>query len=54
MAPARGRWSCRETAAHLMDDFTYYALQLAGARPPGNHYLQLAELPPTPRTGRRC
>ena len=34
-----------------MDDFTYYALQLAGARPPGNHYLQLAELPPTTENG---
>src|SRR5687767_9156139 len=36
-------WSCRETVAHLMDDFTYYALQLAGATPPADHYLELTE-----------
>jgi hypothetical protein len=42
--PAHGLdWTCRETVAHLMDDFTAYALQLAGATPPVSHYVELEE-----------
>jgi Mycothiol maleylpyruvate isomerase N-terminal domain len=36
-------WTCRETIAHLMDDFTAYALQLSGATPPTRDYLPLVE-----------
>jgi hypothetical protein len=36
-------WTCRETVAHLMDDFTAYALQLAGATPPTDDYLRVVE-----------
>jgi uncharacterized protein (TIGR03083 family) len=36
-------WSCRETFAHLMDDFTAYALQLSGATPPTHSYLRIVE-----------
>jgi hypothetical protein len=36
-------WTCRETIAHLMDDFTAYALQLSGATPPTSDYVPLVE-----------
>lgn len=36
-------WTCRETVAHLMDDFTAYALQLSGSTPPTSDYLPLVE-----------
>jgi hypothetical protein len=36
-------WTCRETIAHLMDDFTAYALQLSGATPPSHDYVRLVE-----------
>jgi uncharacterized protein (TIGR03083 family) len=36
-------WTCRETIAHLMDDFTAYALQLSGVSPPQTHYVDLEE-----------
>lgn len=36
-------WTCRETVAHLMDDFTAYALQLSGVTPPTASYLELEE-----------
>jgi hypothetical protein len=36
-------WTCRETVAHLMDDFTAYALQLAGETPPQTRYVDLDE-----------
>ncbi|MFC7404821.1 maleylpyruvate isomerase N-terminal domain-containing protein [Georgenia alba] len=39
-------WDCRDTAAHLLDDFGAYALQLSGARPPREDYLRLLEGPP--------
>ncbi len=43
-APALGLdWTCRETAAHVLDDFAGYALQLSGAHPHGTSYLPLEE-----------
>jgi uncharacterized protein (TIGR03083 family) len=36
-------WTCRETFAHVMDDFTAYALQLAGEAPPQTRYVDLEE-----------
>jgi catechol 2,3-dioxygenase-like lactoylglutathione lyase family enzyme len=39
-------WTCRETVAHVMDDFVYYAMQLAGRHPPQADYVVLDELPP--------
>jgi uncharacterized protein (TIGR03083 family) len=39
-------WTCRETVAHLMDDFVYYAMQLSGQHPPQDRYVELDELPP--------
>ncbi|GAA4421269.1 hypothetical protein GCM10023169_13960 [Georgenia halophila] len=45
--PANGlEWDCRDTAAHLLDDFGGYALQLSGSRPPAEGYLRLDEGPP--------
>ncbi|UFU08247.1 maleylpyruvate isomerase N-terminal domain-containing protein [Ruania halotolerans] len=45
--PAHGLdWDCRDTAAHLLDDFGAYALQLSGSTPPMNEYLRLDEGPP--------
>jgi uncharacterized protein (TIGR03083 family) len=42
--PAHGLdWTCRETIAHLMDDFTAYALQLSGEAPPQSAYVDLEE-----------
>jgi hypothetical protein len=39
-------WTCRDTVAHLMDDFGFYALQLAGTRPPQTSYVPLLEPAP--------
>jgi uncharacterized protein (TIGR03083 family) len=36
-------WTCRETIAHLMDDFAAYAMQLSGATPPQDRYVDLEE-----------
>ena len=36
-------WDCRDTAAHLLDDFGYYAMNLSGRRPPQDRYLELLE-----------
>lgn len=45
--PASGLdWTCRETAAHLMDDFGAYALQLSGSTPPQTGYARFREPPP--------
>lgn len=42
--PAAGlAWSCRETAAHILDDLGGYAMQLSGERGHGNQYTPLAE-----------
>jgi hypothetical protein len=39
-------WSCRDTAAHLMDDFGFYAMQLSGRNPPQESYVVLQDPPP--------
>jgi len=39
-------WNCRDTAAHLMDDFGLYAMQLAGRNPPQDDYVVLQDPPP--------
>jgi Mycothiol maleylpyruvate isomerase N-terminal domain len=39
----RLEWDCRDTAAHILDDFGYYAMNLAGRRPPQDHYIDLLE-----------
>jgi hypothetical protein len=39
-------WDCRETAAHLMDDFAFYAMQLSGRQPPQDDYVALVDPPP--------
>ena len=39
-------WSCRETVAHVMDDFAFYALQLSGRNPPRDGYVALLDPPP--------
>ncbi len=39
-------WTCRDTVAHLMDDFGFYAMQLAGTRPPQTDYVPLLEPQP--------
>lgn len=39
-------WDCRETAAHMMDDFAFYALQLSGRKPPQKDYVVLLDPPP--------
>ncbi len=38
-------WTCRETAAHLLDDQLGYALQVSGAHGTGEGYAPLAEAP---------
>ncbi len=46
-APAQGLdWSCRETAAHLVDGLARYALQLAGESPPQSGYVGFRTPPP--------
>lgn len=43
-APAFGLdWTCRETAAHVLDDLTGYALQLSGAHAHATPYVPLVE-----------
>lgn len=37
-------WTCRETAAHVLDDLGGYAMQLSGERGHGAKYTPLAEL----------
>ncbi|MEE1619861.1 DinB family protein [Zafaria sp. Z1313] len=45
--PADGLdWSCRETMAHLADTLGFYALQLAGERPPQAGYVALQDPAP--------
>jgi hypothetical protein len=39
-------WTCRDTVGHLLDDFGFYAMQLSGARPPQQSYIELLEPPP--------
>ncbi|WP_434615078.1 DinB family protein [Arthrobacter sp. A5] len=39
-------WSCRETAAHILDDFGFYAMQLSGTKPPQESYIELQDPPP--------
>lgn len=39
-------WDCRDTAAHLCDDFGMYALNLAGSNPPPDDYVQILEPAP--------
>lgn len=42
--PAAGLdWTCRETAAHVLDDLAGYALQLSGAHPHATAYLPLVD-----------
>ena len=41
-------WSCRETAAHILDDLGGYAMQLSGERGHGDSYTPLVE-PMQPR-----
>ncbi|BCJ38517.1 hypothetical protein Athai_60200 [Actinocatenispora thailandica] len=36
-------WSCRETAAHILDDLGGYAMQLSGERGHGDSYTPLVE-----------
>ena len=36
-------WSCRETAAHILDDLGGYGMQLSGERGHGSDYTPLAE-----------
>src|SRR5688500_14989907 len=44
--PAHGLdWDCRDTVAHLMDDFGFYAMQLSGMRPPQEDYIDFLEPP---------
>lgn len=43
-------WTCRETAAHLLDDFGFYAMQLSGTTPPQDSYVQILD-PPAWRDG---
>ncbi len=38
-------WTCRETAAHLLDDQLGYAMQVSGAHGTGSDYAPLAEAP---------
>jgi len=50
--PALGlTWSCRETAAHLNDDFGFYAMQLSGTTPPLDDYVDLVDPPPWTKGG---
>ncbi len=39
-------WTCRDTVAHLLDDFGFYAMQLSGANPPQQSYIELVDPPP--------
>lgn len=39
-------WDCRDTASHLLDDFGFYAMNLAGRVPPQDDYIDLLEPPP--------
>ena len=39
-------WTCRDTLAHLLDDFGFYAMQLSGANPPQTDYVELLEPAP--------
>jgi hypothetical protein len=39
-------WTCRDTVAHLMDDFGFYAMQLAGTRPPQTAYVPVLDPAP--------
>jgi len=42
--PASGlTWTCRETAAHILDDLLAYAMQLSGDHGTGADYVPLAE-----------
>ena len=43
-------WTCRETVAHLFDDFGFYAMQLAGSHPPQDSYVDILD-PPAWRDG---
>lgn len=46
-APAAGLdWTCRDTLAHLLDDFGFYAMQLSGVNPPQTDYVALLEPAP--------
>jgi hypothetical protein len=45
--PAHGLdWDCRDTAGHLLDDFGFYAMNLAGRVPPQDDYIDLLEPAP--------
>jgi Mycothiol maleylpyruvate isomerase N-terminal domain len=39
-------WDCRDTVAHLLDDFGFYAMNLSGRVPPQDDYIDLLEPPP--------
>jgi hypothetical protein len=46
-APAAGlEWTCRDTLAHVLDDFGFYAMQLSGVHPPQTGYIELLEPAP--------
>lgn len=44
-------WSCRHTAAHVVDDLAFYAMQLSGSRPPQTGYVALVDPPRWQRGG---